>query len=166
MANVSLDLKLELSGIRETIEAIRETEPDIGRRLNKTIREALRVTERGAQQKYPNGAWKIRINKKALFGELVTAPGVLNPKDWGGSSPGAKANVFEFIGSTYSGDREQVKGLIESLNDRYANISEGGRFVFGAWDERGKLELAKIRTAVKDAERELQRRMDAAGEVY
>lgn len=166
MSITSLDLKFEVGGFREVMEAIRATEPKIRAKMDKEIRSALRDVQRDAKEEYGDGSWVVRINKRGLFGLIETAPGSLNKKDWGASDPGAKSSLYEFIGAKYSGNRPQVVGLIESLNDRFGNVSSGGRVLWDAWDKNATTVLARIRTAVLAAEKEFQAAMDSAGEVY
>ena len=61
------------------------------------------------------------------------------------------------------GATPQARGLIESLNRRYG---QPGRFLWAAWDKTGKDVLDRIRTAMLEAERDLQATLDSAGEDY
>jgi hypothetical protein len=163
-ANTSLDLEFNIGGYSEVMNAIRQTEPAIKKKMDKQIRDALNITKKVAKSTYPAGDWVVKINKKSLFGSIQTTPGSAYGVDsWANAPAGAKAAIFEFIGTKYSGDRSQVLGTIKSLNDRYG---QPGRFLWGAWDYVGDEVLDRIGNAVKQAERELQASLDAAGESY
>ena len=152
---------IEVYGVKKTIGAMEAFAPEIRKRLNKEIRESLNITKARAQSLYPLGAWKITINKRKLLGSLGTAPGTLDPKKWGDSDPGARAAIFEFVGSSSGGVTPQARGLIRSLNARYG---QPGRFLWEAWDETGRDVLDRIRTSLKTAERDLQTKLDSIGE--
>lgn len=154
---------IEVYGVKQTIAAMEQFAPEIRKRMNKEIRQQLAFTQARARSLYPHGAWQIVINKKRLLGSIQTAPGTLNRKKWGESDPGARAAIFEFVGSQTEGDTPQVQGLIKSLNARYG---EPGRFLWEAWDETGRSVLSNIRTSVLAAERDLQAKLDSIGESH
>lgn len=163
-AKTSLDLEFNIGGYSQVMTAIRQTEPAIKKKMDKQIRDALNITKKIAKATYPDGDWVVKINKKSLFGSVQAAPGSASGIDsWDNAPAGAKATIFEFIGTKYSGDSPQVLGTIKSLNDRYG---QPGRFLWDAWDFIGEEVLYRIGTAVKQAERELQASLDAAGESY
>lgn len=154
---------IEIKGVKQTIKALDAFEPEIKKRLNKTIREALEVVKAGAESRYPAGAWVIRINKKNILGSVVARGGGARGKSWADSDGGIKAAVFEFAGTQNSGANPQAAGMIESLNRRYG---QPGRFLWASWDSNGAYVLDTIRDAVYIAERELQAKLDATGEEY
>lgn len=154
---------IRIDGVKETTRALQAFEPEIKKRLNKTIRQALEIVKGGAEMRYPKGAWQIRINTRNILGSITTKPGTVGGRRWGDADPGVRAAIFEFAGSTGKGATPQAAGLIESLNIRYG---QPGRFLWAAWDANGKAALDTIRDAVYLAERELQTKLDAAGEAY
>lgn len=161
---MSQGTNVRIDGVKQTVAALKAFEPDLLKAMNKGIRQALAPIRARAKGIYPGGQWSINLNTKKILGSVsAAAGGGLNPQSWGGSAPGTKAAIFEFIGSRYSGKRPQVLGLIESLERRYG---APGRFLWAAWDESGDQALQDIEAAVKAAERDLQANLDAAGERY
>lgn len=154
---------IEVTGVRKTVRALKEFTPEIHKAMNKSIRESLKFTKETAQSKYPNGAWSLRVNQTRILGQIAASGGVRDSKHWGNSSPGVKAAIFEFAGSSQAGRSPGARGLINSLNFRYGSP---GRFLWAAWDETGKAVLQDIRLTVQSAERKLQAHLDMTGESY
>lgn len=157
------DTAIGITGIKATKAALRAFRPDIEKRLNAEIRKALGTTLAAAKGNYPDGAWKLVLNQRKLLGSIMATPGKRIDNNWGASDPGVKAAIFEFAGSRGMGATPQARGLIESLNRRYG---QPGRFLWAAWDKTGKDVLDRIRTAMLEAERDLQATLDSAGEDY
>lgn len=152
-------------GAKETITALREFTPDVERKLDNTIKDALRVTAQTAKGRYPKGSWIVGRSKKRMLGYVAARAG---GGGWGGKalndlSPGTRAAILEFIGTAYSGSRPQVTGLIATMNSRYGSP---GRFLWQAWDSTGANTLATIDDAMRQAEAELQARLNALGEGF
>lgn len=155
---------IEIRGVKQTIRAMKEFEPALYKRMNREIRGALQQVKDRARAKYPKGDWNVRVNQKNLLGTVVaTSGGGSFNKSFGESSGGLRAAVFEFAGSTTSGATPQAKGMIESLTRRYGTP---GRFLWAAWDESATSVLDQIESAVKSAERDLQAKLDSAGEGF
>lgn len=162
---------IQILGVKQTVAALKAFAPDLYDRMNADIKAALDRTREGAKGEFPDGSWSIRITKKNLLGTITTGRGVRNDKHWSQSSPGVKAAMWEFLGSTGMANtpdrrKAQVKGLIETLNARYGDVAGGGRLLWDAWDRTGDRVLMDIRQSVFDAEKKLQRRLDAAGEAF
>lgn len=156
---------IQIIGVKKTIKALGEFEPELKKRMNSEIRKALTQTRNVAKGKYPGGAWSININNKKLLGSIAATAG---GGTWGTKSlselaPGTRAAILEFIGTKYSGNRPQVVGLINTMNARYGSP---GRFLWAAWEQTGDTVLKDIESAVLSAERDLQASLDAAGEGY
>lgn len=162
MSNPSGTATIDIKGVKQTVTALKAFTPEIHKALNKTIRQALATTRVAASSRYPGGAWGVRINTKRILGSVGTTGGALG-SNWAESSPGVKAAIFEFAGSTQPGMTPQARAMIESLNSRYG---KPGRFLWDAWDETGHVALERIRIAVKEAERELQAHLNATGEAF
>jgi hypothetical protein len=159
-----LNTAIGVTGIKETTRALAAFDPALKKRLNKTIRTALADVQAGAQAKYPTGAWQIVISNKNMLGSIKTRAGSRGTTgSWADADGGVRAAIFEFAGSTQSGATPQARGLIKHLNEKYGGT---GRFLWAAWDERGKKALETIRQGVLAAERDLQSKLDAAGEAY
>lgn len=154
---------VRITGVKQTIAALRAFEPEIEDALGKQIKEALRATEREAKAIYPRGAWTVGRTRKKLLGYVAARAGGTRARSWGDSAPGIRAGIFEFIGTQYSGDRPAVLKTIESLNARYGSP---GRFLWEAWERTGQGILDEIKESVQAAEKELQSRLDAAGVSY
>jgi hypothetical protein len=152
-----------VDGIKGTMRALEAFAPEINKRLKKDIRRALNDTKIRAQAKYPNGAYSVVINRKKPLGSVMASAGRRIDDDWGASDDGVRAAIFEFAGSNQEGRTPQARGLIKSLNTRYG---QPGRFLWAAWDETGKDVLDRIRTSMLEAERDLQRKLDAEGQAY
>lgn len=154
---------IEITNVKQTINALRAFSPEIEKRLGKQIKEALKVTKTRAEGKYPKGSWVVGRTNKKLLGYVSARAGGTRGTSWGDSSPGIKAAIFEFAGKYQTGRTPQAQGLIDSLETRYGSP---GRFLWAAWDETGKDVLDKIRDAVEQAERELQAQLDTEGQAY
>lgn len=164
MAVMRTGQAIEVTGIRGTVRALKAFTPEMHKALNKTIRTALNDVKAGAEGRYPKGAWVVRINTRNMLGSIRTAPGTVgDAKSWGETSPGVRAAIFEFAGKYQPGATPQAKAMIASLNARYGSP---GRFLWDAWDDRGKAALDTIKQAVLTAERNLQAELDAAGESF
>lgn len=159
-SNTNLGLELEVDGVKSTIAALRNVTPDVKKRLDTTIRAALKWVESGAKSRYPKGAWSIRINQRALFGSIAARSGGERASSWSQSAPGVKAAVFEFAGKFQPGATPQASAMIESLNRRYGSP---GRFLWSSWDSNSTAVLDTVREAVYQAERELDARLKAGG---
>lgn len=159
---MSAQTSIEVKHAAATIRALRDMEPDLRKRLNKTIRAALSWTVDGARSRYPEGSWIIRINNKSLLGSISARAGT-RANQFGKSDPGVRAAVFEFAGKYQPGRTPQARAMIASLNARYG---QPGRFLWDSWDATKDTVLDTIRDAVYQVERELQARLDAAGESY
>lgn len=154
---------IEVSGVKETTQALKVFTPEINKRLRREIRSALNDTKVLAQSKYPSGSWSIGFSNKKPLGFIQATAGRRIDNNWGASDGGVKAAIFEFAGSTQSGRTPQAEGLIRSLNNRYGTT---GRFLWASWDQSGKTVLEKIRTSMLEAERDLQATINSAGESY
>lgn len=162
MAGKGTGSNIQIDHVKATITALKDFEPDLYKKLNTQIRRELGVIKNIAKGKYPKGEWQVQINAKRILGSIRTRPGSSDPRQrWGDSDPGVRASIFEFAGSRTTGDTPQAAGLIASLTRRYG---QPGRFLWSAWDEKGKSAITNIERAVKSAERELQARLDARGE--
>jgi hypothetical protein len=162
MSDTSLDLDLRVGGVKATITALRNLAPDVKREMDKEIRSVMNTIKAGAESRYPDGAWSVKLNAKRLFGSVEAIAGGERGSSWRDSGPGVKASVFEFAGKYQAGKTPQAKAMIESLNARYGSP---GRFLWDSWDDNKVKALAQIKDAVLRAERELQTRLDMAGDL-
>jgi hypothetical protein len=162
MSGTSLDLDLRIGGIKATITALRNLAPDVKREMDKEIRSVMTTIKAGAENRYPGGQWLVKLNAKRLFGSVEAVAGGERASTWRDSGPGVKAAVFEFAGKYQPGKTPQAKAMIDSLNARYGSP---GRFLWDSWDSNKVRALAQIRDAVLRAERELQTRLDSAGDL-
>lgn len=153
---------IQIEGVRATAKALDAFAPELKKRMNKEIRQAMTRVKAQAEANYPEGAWSLNINSKRILGSIVARGGTRATK-WSESDPGVKAAIFEFAGSLQPGKTPQAAGLIKSLNNRYG---QPGRFLWAAWDTQGRQALTRIKAAVLAAERDLQDKLDAAGESY
>lgn len=155
---------INIEGSAQAIRALAAFAPDLQKRLRKEITEALEITQRAALSEYPTGEWAIKFNSgRALFGQITAAARGGRGKTWGESGGGVRAAIFEFAGSVQEGKTPQAQGLIRHLNEKYGKT---GRFLWDAWDRTGKEVLDRIGNSMRQAEAELQSRLDASGEAY
>lgn len=162
MSENSLDLDLRVAGVKATITALRNLAPDVKREMDREIRSVMSTVKAGAESRYPGGAWSVKLNAKRLFGSVEAISGGERGDTWRDSGPGVKASVFEFAGKYQPGKTPQAKAMIDSLNARYGSP---GRFLWDSWDDNKTRALAQIKDAVLRAERELQTRLDTAGDL-
>jgi hypothetical protein len=162
MSDTSLDLDVRIGGIKQTITALRNLAPDVKREMDREIRQVMGTIKAGAESRYPEGSWEIKLNRRRLFGSVEATAGGERADTWRESGPGVKAAVFEFAGKYQPGRTPQAKAMIDSLNARYGSP---GRFLWDSWDANKTRALAQIRDAVLRAERELQTRLDSAGDL-
>lgn len=154
---------IEVSGVRETINALKAFEPDLKAQMDKVIRSALNEVKAGAQSRYPKGDWVVRITSRNLLGTIAARGGGTRGKSWGESSGGIRAAIFEFAGTRSEGKTPQARATIDSLNRRYGSP---GRFLWDSWDANGERALDTIRDAVLMAEERLQAALNEAGESF
>lgn len=160
-------LSVDIDGIQDAIRDMQRFEPDLWRRLSSRARRAVISIKNEAAQIYPKGAWTITggrqklIAKRGILASIEAEGGSRVDNDWGASDPGVKASLFEFIGKKYSGGRSQVAGLVSSLDRRYRPISQGGRFIWNAYDRDGAGINAELAAEVERAEAELNRRFQS-----
>lgn len=164
---MSQGANVKIEGVKQTVTALKAFEPDLHKAMNKEIRAQLSRVRDRAKAKYPAGSWSINLNQKAILGRIAATAGGggwSNPwRSLSKATPGTRSAVLEFIGSSYDGSDPSVRGLIETLNSRYG---QPGRFLWSSWDELGGEVLENIKAAVEAAERDLQGKLDAAGEGY
>jgi hypothetical protein len=156
------DSNIRIDGVRETINALRDFEPQLKKVLDTEIKQALQATREAAKARYPRGSWIVGLSRKKLLGFITTGKGQKAAR-WGDSAPGIRAAIFEFAGRPGPGKTPQAKGMIASLTRRYG---EPGRFLWDAWDSKGEAALSDIKGAVEKAERDLQARLDMKGVSY
>jgi hypothetical protein len=156
------DSNIRIDGVRATITALRDFEPEVKKVLDKEIRQALSIVREAAKSRYPKGSWVVGVNRKKLLGFIATGRGQKAAR-FSDSAPGVRAAIFEFAGRPGPGKTPQAKAMIASLTRRYG---EPGRFMWDAFDTKGQAALGDIKKAVEKAEAELQRRLDANGVTY
>lgn len=154
---MSQDTAIGIIGVKKTLAILNEVDPEVRKALNATIKEALQPVRERAKAKYSKGSWVVRLNNKKILGQIAAGGGRYVSSSWSKSAPGVRAAIFEFAGSTTSGKTPQAAGLIKSLNSRYGSP---GRFMWSAWDEVGDNALKEINTMIREAERNLQARLD------
>lgn len=154
---------IRIDNVKATVAALKEFAPEIQQRMNKEIRTALVKTQTGAKARYPKGSWSISVNTKKILGSISARSGGTRASSWEKSSPGVRAAVFEFAGSRGTGKTPQAAAMISSLRARYG---EPGRFLWDSWDENGAQALADIESSVREAERDLQAKLNSMGESF
>ena len=154
-------VQIRISGLAKTLTALRAFEPEIYKALNRDIRKSLNRVKQGAVA-IAGGTYKVKIrNTGERPGGSITAvmgaqPGGKN--DW--SEPATKAVIFEFAAK---GNTAQARGAIDHFQNLYGSP---GRFLWATYDALEESINADITGGIRDAERILQAKLDAAGEAY
>lgn len=161
--------EITVTGLSETLVALKEFEPDLYKDLMAQIRAGLRAVKAGALGRHPAGAYALRTRIKSgrttlVGGTVVAISGGGAGNDW--SDGGRRGVIFEFA-KTASGAQPQnvarTQHMLDTISGRFGSP---GRFLWASWDSVGTGVRAGIVTAVKFAEAELQRRLNAAGVSY
>lgn len=154
---------IRLEGMSETMNALRAFEPEVYKQLTKLVRSSVNRVKQGAQAIY-GGKYVVRTSYvgKRPSGSVTAIMGAKkSPNDW--SDPATKAVVFEFAGTRSSGATPQMKGALRFFDTFYGRP---GRFLWSAYDSiKGDIER-DLKNGMATAERELQRRLDSAGEGF
>ena len=153
---------IKITGVGQTMTALKAFEPDVYKALRKGIREKLRSVGRGASTRY-GGKYKVSIRDAGRKpGGSIT--GVMGPQpkgrnDW--SSPQTRAVIFEFA---QNATRPGTRAAIDSFQSRFGSP---GRFLWEEWDSQGGKRISEeIEVDIRAAEKVLQAKLDAAGEGY
>jgi hypothetical protein len=156
-----LSPEIRVEGLEETLAALRALEPDLLKRMNKRIRAALTKVGARADARLPRGKkagrrYTIRTSSR---GKRTGMRLVATDK---------YAAMFEFAGTkglsrTGGPITAQGAAMVKWL-DR--DFGKPGRFLWDAWDKDKAGFEREMRTAIDEAEHELQRHLDAAGEAY
>lgn len=150
--------EIRIEGLEDTLAALRALEPDVLKRMQKTIRAALAKVKSGASSGAPPGhpmSYSIRTSSrgKRTGMRLVAAD--------------AETAIFEFAGSkglSRSGGAITPQGaaMVRWLD----GFGKPGRFMWQAWDEHKDAFERERKAAMTDAEHDLQAHLNAAGEVF
>ena len=155
---------IRITGVKQTMAALKAFEPDVYKAMRKTIRTRLRSVAKGATGRYA-GKYSVSIRDAGKNpGGSIT--GVMGPQksrnDW--SSPQTRAVIFEFAGKRSRGKTPGAAAAIAAFQSRYG---APGRFLWEEWDSQGGQQIAEeVGAEIRDAERILQAKLDAAGEGY
>jgi hypothetical protein len=157
---------VEVLGLYQTKSLLAKFEPDLLKRLDRTVNLVARDLRRGAQANFQRtgaagDAYAIRRrNRPGGFSVAVTtARGSVSPGERWSSEPGVLARIFELANKTYDSQPQNVRrtqSLIETLTRRYG---KPGRFLWDAWDERKATSLARVSDEVRAVESEYAARM-------
>jgi hypothetical protein len=141
---------IEVVGLESTLRAIRALDPDVNRELNREVRAALKPVRDLAAANSPHrtgdmaSRYVIRKSRRGWRIEQDTPQGV----------------ILELAGSRSSGHDPQGISLIRNLTAQYG---PPGRFLWEAWDELEVQTEARVRGAIRTAERALERRLENVG---
>jgi hypothetical protein len=148
-----------IKGMSETVLHLKNFERDIYDVLRVEVREILNRTRSSAQGRYPEGRWRISFGAgRWPAGSISTAGG--SSRDyarWSDAPGGVKASIFDTMGRRSGGKTPQAQATIASLNARYGPPQ---RFLWPAWMSNRRQSMTDIDKAFRDAERELQHRLD------
>jgi len=152
---------IRITGIKQTMAALKAFEPDVYKALRKTIRTRIQSVGRGASGRY-GGKYRVSIRDagKNPGGSITAVAGPRSGQnDW--SSPATRAVIFEFA---QNASRPGMWAAIQSFESRFG---KPGRFLWAEWDAQGGERISDEAAAeIRDAERILQAKLDAAGEAY
>ena len=153
---------IKITGVGQTMTALKAFEPEVYKVLRKGIRTKLRSVGRGASGRY-GGKYKVSI-RDAGRRPGASVEGVMGPQpkgrnDW--SSPQTRAVIFEFA---QNATRPGTRAAIQSFQTRFGSP---GRFLWEEWDSQGGKRISEeIAGDIREAEKVLQAKLDAAGEGY
>lgn len=154
--------EVRIAGLKETLDAIKGFEPELYKALRKQIREVLKRLASGARSRYGgNYGVSMRDAGRKPGGTVFARVGpkmLANRNDW--SEPATRAVIMEFA---KTGKTPQAQGMIDYFHSYFG---APGRFLWAEWDEAGDEAMAEIEQAIRDTERTLQARLDAAGVSY
>jgi hypothetical protein len=155
---------IRITGVKQTMAALKAFEPDVYKAMRKTIRTRIKSVAKGATGRYA-GKYKVSI-RDAGRNPGASITGVMGPQknrnDW--SSPQSRAVIFEFAGSRSRGKTPGAAAAIASFQARFG---APGRFLWEEWDSQGGKKISdEVGAEIRNAERILQAKLDAAGEGY
>jgi hypothetical protein len=153
--------EIRVEGLEQTIAALRSLEPDVLKRMNKTLKDAARGITSGAASSFAStghgpGRYVVRQTSRGKKTGIRIMAG------------GKEEAIFEFAGTKMS--NKSGKGPITAQGAAMVRWLDGfgkpGRFLWAEFDQRRDVFEAELKSAMADAERELQASLNAAGEVF
>jgi hypothetical protein len=168
-----------ISGIKETVAALKKFDQDAARRLNKVINDELRLAENAAKEQIPDkppmSGWRTTAAKNPrkstrggqgwpAWDPQAIRQGIIKTRSEGRvradytTSAGALFNktasgvIFEVAGRRTPGEGTGRK-MIGNLNDRFRKASRG---VWAVIDRDRPRIYANIRSAMDDAQKTLK----------
>jgi hypothetical protein len=168
-----------ISGIKETVAALKKFDQDAARRLNKVINDELRLAENAAKDQIPDkppmSGWRTTAAKNPrkstrggqgwpAWDPQAIRQGIIKTRSEGRvrsdytTSAGALFNktasgvIFEVAGRRSPGEGTGRK-LIGNMNDRFRKASRG---IYAVIDRDRPRIYANIRSAMDDAKKTLQ----------
>lgn len=151
--------EIRITGLEETIAALRSLAPDVLKRLNREMRGIGRLIASDAARSAPPGhtlIYRVRMRQR---GKKAGMSVMAVDRD---------TAIFEFAGTKMRNragngpPTPQGLAMINWLN----GFGSPGRFLWDSWDRNKDRIEASIRESMAGAERELQERLNAAGEVF
>ena len=150
--------EIRLEGLEETLAALRALEPDVLKRLQKTIRGSLDKVKRAASGSGPSGHPMRYTTRTSTRGKRAGMRLVARDKE---------TAIFEFAGAkglSRSGGAITPQGA--AMVKWLEGFGKPGRFLWQAWDQHKDVFERELKAAMADAEHELQAHLDAAGEAF
>jgi len=154
-----LSSEIRVEGLDSTLAALRAFQPDVLKAMNERIRAALTRVMRRADSSGPEqvkGGYVIRSSSR---GKRAGMRIVAQSRD---------AAIFEFAGtrglSRMGGPITPQGAAMVRWLDR--DFGKPGRILWAAWDREEAATLREVKDAIHDAERQLQRHLDATGVGY
>lgn len=152
--------ELRVSGLDETIAALRALEPLLLKEMQAEMKRAAGKVASGASRSFArtghgSGEYKVRSSARGKrTGMRVTAAG-------------KEEAIFELAGTKM---RSRSGGPITPQGAAMVRWLDGfgkpGRFLWDTWNEQKTVFERDLKAAIDGAEHELQARLDAAGERY
>ena len=140
--------EIRVTGIEDTVAALRRLEPDVLRAMQREIREALTKVKAAAAGSAPAPALGTYVIRSSMRGKKAGMRLMAGDK---------YTAIFEFGPITPQG-----AAMVRWLD----GFGAPGRFLWAAWDARkGEFE-AELKAAIGKAERELQSALGRAGEAF
>ena len=150
--------EIRVTGIEDTIAALRKLEPDVLKAMQKEIRQALSKVKAAAAGSPPPPALGSYVIRASARGKKTGMRLIATDK---------YSAIFEFAGTRM---RSRDGGPITPQGAAMVRWLDGfgkpGRFLWAAWDaHKGEFE-AELKAAIAKAEAELHASLDRAGEAF
>lgn len=153
-----VQMEVRAIGFTDARKALRLVAPDMARRMTTGLRAQATGIAQMTRARAPR-----RTGAMAAGYKVKTIPARVGPFTMHGGyqvrNDTRQAAILESAGSRSPGKPNQGRSLVRNLNDRYG---PPGRFLWRTWDEQRATVLAAVDGLIRQAERDLQTRINQA----